>query len=46
MKSLWDELDNLNPLHTCTCNDRNCGLTKKSVEASIRSTPHELSYEG
>lgn len=28
VKSLWDELDNLNPLPTCTCNKCSCNLTK------------------
>lgn len=32
VKSLWDELDNLNPLPTCVCNGCSCGLTKKVLK--------------
>lgn len=29
MKSLWDELDNLDPLPTCSCTGCSCNLTQK-----------------
>ncbi|CAO2838360.1 unnamed protein product [Amaranthus hypochondriacus] len=32
VKSLWDELDNLNPLPSCTCNRCSFGLTKKLLK--------------
>lgn len=32
VKSVWDEIDNLNPLPTCTCDGCSCGLTKKVLK--------------
>ena len=32
VKSVWDEIDNFNPLPICTCNGCSCGLTKKVLK--------------
>ena len=42
VKSLWDELDNLNPLPTRTCKGCSCGLTKKVFK--LQQDQHLMSF--
>ena len=32
VKSIWDEIDNLNPIPTCDYNGCTCGLTKRMLK--------------
>lgn len=42
VKSVWDEIDSLNPLPTCVCNGCTCTLTKKVLK--LQQDQHLMSF--
>lgn len=44
-KTIWDELDHLNPLPSCSCDECSCNLTQKILQTPTKSKINSISHE-